>query len=134
MSDLAGLRGTFPTSARWNSETGFLAVSVFNSETGERELREIELGADATFAMDMATRERGYGLIRAGFYDMKLSPVGSPPPPPPDDEDYTPALGVWLWNPTHDELRLETNASIVRRAVSAVWDEAKIAPQAVEGQ
>jgi hypothetical protein len=134
MSDLAGLHGAFPTSARWNSETGFLGVSVYSAETGERELREIPLGADATFAMDMATRERGNGLIRVGIYDMRLTAVGSTPPPWPDDEDYKPAVGVWLWNPTHGELRLETNASIVRQAVLAVWDEAKGASQAAEGQ
>jgi hypothetical protein len=39
-----------------------------------------------------------------------------------------------LWNPTHGELRLETNAAIVRQAVLAVWDEAKGASQAAEGQ
>ena len=134
MSDLAGLHGAFPTSARWNSETGFLGVSVYSAETGGRELREIPLGADATFAMDLATRERGYGLIRVGIYDMRLTAVGSQPPPWPDDEDFKPAVGCWLWNPTHGELRLETNAAIVRQAVLAVWDEAKGASQAAEGQ
>jgi hypothetical protein len=60
MSDLSGLRGIYPTSLRWNAD-GFLAISVFNPETGERELQEIELGEPATFALDLATRERGYG-------------------------------------------------------------------------
>ena len=41
------------------------------------------LARDATFAMDMATRDRGYGLIRVGIYDMRLTPVGAPPPPWP---------------------------------------------------
>ena len=53
---------------------------------------------------------------------MRLTPVGSPPPPWPDDEEYKPALGCWLWNPTLGELRLETNAAIFRRAMPAVWD------------
>jgi hypothetical protein len=66
MSDLSDLKGIFPTVLRWNAEIGFLAKSVFNSETGESELREIELGERATFAADMATRERGYGVIRTG--------------------------------------------------------------------
>ena len=44
MGDLSDLLGIYPTSIRWNAETGFLAISVFNSESGERELQEIELG------------------------------------------------------------------------------------------
>ena len=101
MSDLSGLHGVFPTSLRWNAEDGFLGVSIYNPETGERELQEIELGKPATFAMDMATRERGYGLIRVGVYDMRLTPVGSPPPPWPDDEEFKPALGVLVVEPDH---------------------------------
>ena len=100
-------------------KAGSSAISVFNPETGERELREIELGQPATFALDMATRERGYGLIKTGVYDMKLTPVGSPPPPWPGDEEYKPAIGCWLWNPTFGELRLETNAAIFRQAVAS---------------
>ena len=61
MSDLSDLHGIFPTSLRWNAESGFLAVSAFNGETGERELQPIELGQAATFVLDLATRERGYG-------------------------------------------------------------------------
>jgi hypothetical protein len=133
MSDLSDLHGVYPTSLRWNAETGFLAISVFNAETGERELREIELGKTATFAMDLATRERGYGLIKTGVYNMQLTPVGSPPPPWPGDEEYKPAIGCWLWNPTFDELRLETNAAIFRQAVANVWDQARFEPQAAEG-
>ncbi len=119
MSDLSDLHGVYPTSLRWNAESGFLAISVFNAETGERELQEIELGQPATFALDLATRERGYGLIKTGVYDMKLTPVGSPPPPWPGDEEYKPALGCWVWNPTFGELRLETNAAIFRQAVAS---------------
>ena len=81
MSDLADLDGIFPTSIRWNAEEGILGISVRNPETGEREIQEIPLGAEATFAMDLLTRVRGYGLIRVGLYDMKLTPVGTPPPP-----------------------------------------------------
>jgi hypothetical protein len=133
MSDLSDLHGIYPTSLRWNAETGFLAISVFNAETGERELQEIELGKPATFALDLATRERGYGLIKTGLYEMKLTPVGSPPPPWPDDVEYKPAIGCWLWNPTFGELRLETNGAIFRQAVTAVWDRARFEPQAAEG-
>lgn len=133
MSDLSDLQGIFPTSIRWNAEDGFLAISVFNQEIGERELRKIELGKPATFAMDLATRERGYGLIKSGIYDMKLTPVGSPPPPCPDDGEYKPALGCWLWNPEYGELRLETNATIVRQAITSIWDQSRFEPQAAAG-
>jgi hypothetical protein len=129
-SDLSGLRGIFPPSLRWSAEAGSLAISVFNVETGERELQEIELGKPATFAMDLATRERGYGLIRVGLYDMRLTPVGSPPPPWPDDDEFKPALGCWMWNPTLGEVRFETNAAIAREAMLAVWDAGKDAPEA----
>ena len=133
MSDLSGLHGVFPVSLRWNAEDGFLGISVFNPESGERELREIELGQPATFAMDLATRERGYGLIRSGVYDMRLTPVGGPLPPWPGDDDFKPALGCWLWNPKFGELRIETNGRIVREAVTAVWDKCKDAPEAAAG-
>jgi hypothetical protein len=133
MSDLSDLHGIHPTSLRWNSETGFLAISVFNSETGERELQEIELGKTATFAMDLATRERGYGLIKTGVYNMQLTPVGSPPPDWPGDEEYKPAIGCWCWNPAFGELRLETNAAIFRQAVASIWDQCRVEPQAAEG-
>jgi hypothetical protein len=133
MSDLSDLHGIYPTSLRWNAESGVLAISAFNAETGERELQQIELGQPATFVLDLATRERGYGLIKAGVYDMKLTPVGSPPPPWPDDEEYKPAIGCWLWNPTFGELRLETNAAIFRQVITNVWDKARFEPQAVKG-
>jgi hypothetical protein len=133
MSDLSDLHGIYPTSLRWSAESGFLAVSAFNGETGERELRQIELGQAATFVLDLATRERGYGLIKSGVYDMQLSPVGSPPPPWPENEEYKPALGCWMWNPTFGEFRLETNAAIFRQAIASVWDQCRVEPQAAEG-
>jgi hypothetical protein len=64
---------------------------------------------------------------------MKLTPVGSPPPPWPGDEEYKPAIGCWLWNPTFGELRLESNGAIFRQAVTTVWDQARFEPQAAEG-
>ena len=57
---------------------------------------------------------------------MKLSPVGSPPPPWPENEEYKPALGCWMWNPTFGELRLETNAAIFRQAIASVWDQCRV--------
>jgi hypothetical protein len=134
MTDLSDLHGIYPTSIRWNAENGILGISTYNVETGERELQPIELGKPATFAMDLATRERGYGQIKAGLYDMKLTPVGTPPPPWPGDKEYKPALGCWLWAPNFGELRLETNATLFRTAVEDVWRRARSEPQAVEGQ
>jgi hypothetical protein len=133
MSDLSDLEGVYPSSLRFNAEDGFLAVSGYSGETGERELKPIEFGADATFVMDMATRERGYGLIRVGVYDMRLTPVGSLPPPPPDDPDFKPAVGCWLWCPSLGELRLETNSAYFRQAISNIWDKARLAPEAAAG-
>jgi hypothetical protein len=133
MSDLSDLHGIYPTSLRWNAESGFLAVSAFNGETGERELRQIQLGQAATFVLDLATRERGYGLIKSGVYEMKLTPVSSLPPPWPGDEEYKPALGCWAWNPAFGELRLETNAAIFRDIVASVWDQCRDEPQAAKG-
>jgi hypothetical protein len=130
MSDLSGLHGVFAPSLRWNAEEGVLSVWVFNPETGEREPKEIDLGLAATFVMDMATRERGYGAIRVGYYDMKLTPVGSPAPPWPGDEEYKPALGCSLYHPEYGELRLETNAKMFREAVDSIWDAAKSDPRA----
>jgi hypothetical protein len=133
MSDLSDLHGIYPTSLRRNAESGILAISIYNSETGERELQEIELGKPATFAMDLATRERGYGLIKIGIYNTQLTPVGSPPPAWSGDEEYKPAIGCWCWNPTFGELRIETNAAIFRSAITSVWDKARSEPQAAEG-
>jgi hypothetical protein len=133
MSDISDLHGVYPPSLRWNAETGVLGISNFNSEIGGRELQEIELGQPATFVLDLATRERGYGLIKTGVYEMKLTPVGSMPPPWPGDEEYKPAIGCWLWNPTLGEARLETNGVTFLRAVVNVWDQAQFEPQAAEG-
>jgi hypothetical protein len=134
MSDLFDLHGIFPDSLRWNAETGVLGIGVFNPESGEREVQPVELGNTATFVMDLATRERGYGLIKVGVYDMKLSPVGSPAPAWPGDEEYRPAAACWLWNPTFGELRLEVCSAIFRQAIANVWDKARFAPEAIRGQ
>jgi hypothetical protein len=133
MSDLSDLHGVYPTSLRWNAESGFLAVSAFNGVTGERELQPIEFGQAATLVLDLATRERGYGLIKTGIYDMRLTPVGSPPPPWPEDEEYKPALGCWMWTPSLGDVRLETNAKIFREAVTSAWDRCRSKPEAAEG-
>jgi hypothetical protein len=135
MSDLSDLHGIYPNSLRWNAETGVLAISAFDPKSGERELKPIEFGQPATFALDMATRERGYGRIRVGEYDMRLTPVGSPAPPwPGDGEEYKPAIGVWGWSPQHGEVRIETNAALFRQAIDNVFREAKCEPEAAKGE
>ena len=55
MSDLSGLHGVFAPSLRRNAEEGFLSVSVFNPETGQREPKEIDLGPAATFSRKSAS-------------------------------------------------------------------------------
>jgi hypothetical protein len=123
MNDLNDLHGAFPTALRWNAENGFLGHRYWDDTTGARSIKEIELGSPAArFVLDLATRERGYGLIRKGVYDMRLTPVNSPPPPWPGDEDFKPAIGCWLWNPTLGEVRLETNGAIFRGAVAGIWE------------
>jgi hypothetical protein len=135
MSDLSDLHGIFPTALRWSAEDGVLGVSTFNPETGERELQPIPFGGPATFAMDLATRERGYGLIKVGLYDMRLTPVGSPPPPwPGDGSEFKPALGCWVWSPAFGELRLETCATMFRQAVANIWQLVQFEPQAAGGE
>jgi hypothetical protein len=134
--DLADLdHGIFPTSLRWNAELGILGYSKFDENTGERTIEVIELGSqEAKFVMDYATRERGYGMVRKGLYDMRLSPVGSPPPEWPGNDDFKPAIGFWLWNPILGELRVETNAAIFRSAISAVWDHVRTFREATGGE
>jgi hypothetical protein len=135
MSDLSDLHGILPTALRWNAEDGILGISTFNPETGERELQPIEFGQPATFVMDLATRERGYGKIMVGLYDMRLTPVGSPPPPwPGDAEGFKPALGCWLWNPQFGEVKIETCGTMFRNSIENVWRLTRFEPQAMEGQ
>jgi hypothetical protein len=134
MSDISDLHGVFPTPLRWNAEAGVLGYGTYDGATGERSIEEIELGSpQAKFVMDYACRERGYGLIRVGIYDMRLTPIGSPPPQWPDDPDFKPAIGCWMWNPSLGELRLETNGAMFRNAVVAVWDRCQTFKEASEG-
>jgi hypothetical protein len=133
--DLSDLdHGIFPATGRWNADGGALGFSKFDENTGERTIEEIGLGSpEAKFVMDLATRERGYGLIRKGLYDMRLSPVGSPPPEWPGDNDFKPATGFWGWNPILGELRFETNGAIFRGAISSLWDNCRSYKEASEG-
>ena len=134
MSDVSDLHGVYATPVRWNAETGALGYAVFDEATGEREIVEIELGSSsARFVMDLATRERGYGLIRSGVYDMRLSAVGAAPPEWPSDEGYKPAIGCWFWNPPLGELRLESNQSTLFKTVVDLWDRARTFTESSQG-
>jgi hypothetical protein len=64
---------------------------------------------------------------------MRLTPVGAAPPPLPDDPEFKPAVGIWAWCPQLGELRIETNASIFRQAITSMWERCRTKPQAVEG-
>ena len=140
MTDLSDLAGVFPSALRWNSEAGELIVIAVD-EAFEREPRLIELDTSAaTFAMDMATRQRGYGLIITGFYKMVMTPVGSPPPAVPEpikqggrDLQFKAALSVFLWNPIFGELRTETNAYYYRQAIASVWERYRTFKEAAAG-
>jgi hypothetical protein len=134
MSDISDLHGVYPTSLRFNAEGGVLGIGAYDETTGERTVKEIELGSPmARFVMDLATRERGYGMIRVGVYDFRLTPVGSAPPPWPGDDDFKQAIGCFLWNPRLGEVRLETNTTTFRNAVLALWDRCLTAKEASDG-
>jgi hypothetical protein len=133
-ADISDLHGVYATPLRWNAETGVLGYGAYNETTGERKIIEINLDSPrAKFVMDLATRERGYGLIRSGLYDMRLSPVGAPPPEWPGDDDFRPAVACWLWNPPLGELRLESNQATLLRSFSELWDRARTFKEAAEG-
>jgi hypothetical protein len=134
MSDIQDLEGVFPTPFRWNAETGTAGYDRYDPDLGERTRVPIELGSrDAVFALDFATRARGYAKILVGTYDMRLTPVLSAPPPYPGDDDFKPAIGCWLWNPHLGELRLETNGAIFLRAVDALWTRCRSFEEASKG-
>ena len=133
MTDISDLHGIYPSPLRWNAEVGVLGRGIFDEVTGERTIVVIEFGSgEAKFVLDLATRERGYGLIRAGVYDMRLSPVGVAAPEWPGDE-FKPAIGCWLWNSLLGEVRLESNQSTLVRVVSAVWDRCRTFKEAATG-
>jgi hypothetical protein len=134
MSDINDLHGVYATPLRWNAEAGVLGYGCYDETTGERTVKEIELGSpEARFVMDLATRERGYGMIRVGVCDFRLTPVGSTPPPWPGDDDFKQAIGCFLWNPFLGEVRLETNRAIFRNAVLALWKSCLEEKEASDG-
>jgi len=133
--DIADLSGVFAPPLRWRAEDGILGYGIRDDVTLGRGLEEIELNSQAaTFVMDLLTREKGYGLVRTGVYDMRLAPVGGPAPQWPGDDNYKPAISCWVWNPVLGELRLETNQNTFMLAVSGVWDRCRTFKEATELQ
>jgi hypothetical protein len=134
MSDPSDLHGVYPTALRWNATDGFLARWIFDEAAGERMAKPIELGSSqARFAMDFATRERGYGQVRTGSYIMHLTPAGSPPPLWPGDDTFKPSVGMWLWNTSFGEVRIETNASLFVGVINSLWDNCRTFTEAAKG-
>jgi hypothetical protein len=135
LSDLDGLPGIYAPSLRWNAavEIHNLGFSVYDPQTGERGLQPIELGPQATFALDLLTRERGLGKIKVGLFEKLLTPVGSPLPPLPDDPELKPMFAAWVWNPTLGEGRIETCATLCRNALVDIVAKCLKEPSAVEG-
>jgi hypothetical protein len=122
MSSLSGLHGIIPPPLRWNPEGGVLGVGHYDESLGERTVEVIKLGTDeAKFALDLATREVGYGMARRGIFDLRTAPVGTPLVAWPG-EDFKPALACWGWNPLLGEVRIETCSAVFRDAISALWD------------
>ncbi len=121
-------------------KSGFLlAVSAF--QPGNRRARTTTNRARPGVlrsSSDMATRERGYGAIKSRFYDMKLSPVGSPPPPWPGDEEYKPR--AWLLGVESGIRRAALRLETKRRDVPAncghqyMGRSAKSEPQAAAAE
>ena len=85
----------------------------------------------ATFVLDLATRERGYGLIKVGIRHV-VDAGRQPGAAWPGDEDYKPALGCWVWNPNFGELRLETNADLSARHRQRLGP-VQVCPEAIRG-
>ncbi len=134
MSDLSIFMVLIRFSVRWNcAETGFLRSRSSTRRPVSASCSKSNLASRLRSPLTWLHGERGYGLIKSGVYDMKLTPVGRPPPPWPGDEEYKPALGCWTWNRNLGELRLETNSVIFQRAIASVWDQARFAPEAAEG-
>jgi hypothetical protein len=91
---------------------------------GEPSLQEILLGSDAAkIALDLYTREVGYGYARQGEFQIITTPVGTPPPPFPG-KGYKAALAMWAWNPEIDVCRASAVGAIYRDGLSGVVDKA----------
>jgi hypothetical protein len=132
-SDLAGLHGIIATALRWNATAGILGFSTYDPAEGERSVEEIELNTPASkIALDLPTREVGYGMARKGVFKIELTPVGSPRPPWPG-EGFKPAIGIWAWNPLLGELRIETCGALFRDAIDGVCSQAKVCKEARNG-
>jgi hypothetical protein len=121
ISDTFDLRKRISTSLRWWPDKGVIGAGTYDATTRERGVEPIILGSPkARFALDLDTREHGWGLVRPGVYDMRLVPIEAPLPDPPGP-DFKLAIGCRLWNPPFGEVLYETNASIALQAMVDAW-------------
>jgi hypothetical protein len=134
MTDLAGMPGAYAPRARWASENGILGIGVYNAILGDRTVEPIELGSpEAKFAIDLLTRQKGWGLIREGFYDFKMVSVDDPWPPSPGS-DFKPAYGLDGWSPRFGEVRFEANGALFRDALVGIVELALKCDEAHAGK
>ena len=97
MSDLddLGYAKIRPDSLRFNGLTGCLTINRYSPETRRSTATEIPPGS--RWAVDVLTRERGYGRVTDSIFDMRLSPVGSPPPVIEDEDLFKTAVSMLLY-------------------------------------
>jgi|SRR6516162_8608807 len=133
MSDLddLGIAKSRPDSLRFNALNGNLAIHRYDPETRRRTVTD--LPPRTRWAVDMPTRQRGFGRVTDAIYDMKLSPVGALVPEVPDSDLYKPAVSMLLYSPEWGLVEWQTAAAIAVRAIVGFWDRYKAAPEALDG-
>jgi hypothetical protein len=134
MTDLAGMPGAQAPRVRWSADNGVLGIAVYDAVLGDRSIEPIALGSrEAKFAIDLLTRQKGWGLIRKGFYDFKMVSIDDPWPASPGS-DFKPAYGLHGWNPSFEEVRFETNGALYRDALVGIVDLALKCDEAHAGK
>jgi hypothetical protein len=134
MTDLAGMPGAHAPHIRWAAENGVVGIAVYDAVLGDRSIEPIALGSrEAKFAIDLMTRQKGYGLIATGAYDFKMVSVDEPWPASPGDK-YKPSYGLWGWSPAFGEVRLESNGALYRDALVGIVDLALKCDEAHAGK
>jgi hypothetical protein len=134
MYDTSDLEGSYPSWFGWNAEEGF-AWHQSLDEAGERIRKPIECGSDeARLAMDLSTRERGWGLVRKSVFEMVTAPVHSTPAPIRPSPEHKQAVACWLFNPHLGEMRLATTQTTLRDAIVGLWTRCRAYQEMFDGQ
>jgi hypothetical protein len=133
MSDIDDLptTKTRPHSLRFNAVTGFLAVYCYNLETRQNSI--VEIPPKSRWAIDMLTRERGYGRVTDAVFDMRLSPVGAPPPVIEDEDLFKTAVSMRLYSPDWGLVEWQTASALAVRAIIGLWETYKKSAEALVG-